>query len=407
MLSLDKKNNLTILLNKGVVMNNHSKLNFQRIGFFSVAILAFCLQAKEQQGVIELSGKQEYNEQVLESKMPVVVKFYTPTCPACQSVADIYHDLADKFNGSIKFIAIESSKNGDLSKAYNKHSKVPYFQFYDYENGKLSKTGELVGAPKASQLESVILGNMPSMQKKLNALAAGKSAPAPAKRKLEEPEDVQPVAKKQKIEEPTEAASQAPAAKPVADAHGILEIVGEDQFISEVLNSDKPVVVKFYTTWCSPCKMINPGVHELAQRHKGKIKFVFVDADKSKEVHEKYRLEQGVPHFVFYKNGKQAGSYTGGGSLTGEQLEKLFANRSSVFGKPTSQMPSRPADIIKEPVKKIEQAIKAPVQKAADATRNVVKAATPKERYEQQEVPAKRIKSKRNKFGFKRSRCES
>lgn len=391
-------------------MNYHGRLNYQRISFFSVVLLAFCLQAKEQQGVIELSGKQDYDEYVLQSTKPVVVKFYMPSCGACKAIKETYHNLADKYQGSITFVAVESSNNADLSKAHNKHGAVPYFQFYDYENGKLSKNGELVGAPRdPKDLESAILGSMPSMQKKLTAAAkkpAEPVAPVSAKRKAEEPLEA-PVAKKQKVEEPM---AKPASEKAQTDEYGVVEIVGQDQFNQEVLNSSIPVVVKFYTTWCSPCKMINPGIQELAQRNKGKIKFVFVDADKSKEVHEKYRAEPGVPHFVFFKNGKKDGFHTGGGSLSADNIEKLFSSKTSIFGKSKATVTTRPMEELKKPAKAIESAVKVPVRAVQETTRKVTdsfKQERMKQDYMMQEdMPAKKSskKSKRTKYGFKRSR---
>ena len=57
--------------------------------------------------------------------------------------------------------------------------------------------------------------------------------------------------------------------------------VKEDNFQSEVLNADRPVLVDFTAGWCQPCKMIEPIVKQLAQDWDGKVKVVKLDSDEN------------------------------------------------------------------------------------------------------------------------------
>lgn len=77
----------------------------------------------------------------------------------------------------------------------------------------------------------------------------------------------------------------------------------DDNYNSEILNSDKPVILDVYAEWCSPCKMIAPIFEELSNELSSKYKFAKLNVDDSREV----SMELGVtsiPTFVFFKNGK-------------------------------------------------------------------------------------------------------
>ncbi len=55
----------------------------------------------------------------------------------------------------------------------------------------------------------------------------------------------------------------------------------DDTFESEVLKSDRPVLVDFSAAWCGPCKKLEPILHELAADYGGKLKVVKVDVDSA------------------------------------------------------------------------------------------------------------------------------
>lgn len=77
----------------------------------------------------------------------------------------------------------------------------------------------------------------------------------------------------------------------------------DQNFSSEVLQSDKPVLVDFWAVWCGPCKMIAPFVEELAGEFEGKAKVGKLDVDNNQETAIKYGV-RSIPTVLVFKGGK-------------------------------------------------------------------------------------------------------
>ncbi len=75
-----------------------------------------------------------------------------------------------------------------------------------------------------------------------------------------------------------------------------------DNFDSEVMKSDVPVLIDFYADWCGPCKMMGPVVGELAKEYDGKVKVGKVNIDQQPELAQKFGV-MSIPYFAFVKNG--------------------------------------------------------------------------------------------------------
>ena len=80
--------------------------------------------------------------------------------------------------------------------------------------------------------------------------------------------------------------------------------VTDATFEKEVLQSDTPVLVDFWATWCAPCRMVAPVVEELATEYEGKLKVVKLDVDSNQGTAMKYGI-RSIPTLLFFKDGKQ------------------------------------------------------------------------------------------------------
>jgi len=76
----------------------------------------------------------------------------------------------------------------------------------------------------------------------------------------------------------------------------------DQNFSTEVLQSDKPVLVDFWAVWCGPCKMIAPFVEELASEYEGKAKVGKLDVDNNQETAIKYGV-RSIPTVLIFKGG--------------------------------------------------------------------------------------------------------
>ena len=81
-------------------------------------------------------------------------------------------------------------------------------------------------------------------------------------------------------------------------------------FEAEVLQSDKPVVVDFWATWCGPCKMIAPILEEVARDMGDKVKVAKLDVDSNSRTAGKYNI-LSIPSLLFFKNGQVVDSVVG------------------------------------------------------------------------------------------------
>lgn len=83
-----------------------------------------------------------------------------------------------------------------------------------------------------------------------------------------------------------------------------------ENFSSEVLSSDKPVLVDFWATWCGPCKMLAPVIEEIAEEYADTVKVGKVNVDDCGELAAKYGIAS-IPTVIVFKNGKAVQSAVG------------------------------------------------------------------------------------------------
>ena len=98
----------------------------------------------------------------------------------------------------------------------------------------------------------------------------------------------------------------------------MLEITKEN-FETEVLKSDKTVVVDFWAAWCGPCKMVAP-TFEAVSKEYTEVKFGKVNTDEQQELAEKFQV-MTIPTFIRFENGQAVDRAIG--AMSKEALAKF------------------------------------------------------------------------------------
>jgi thioredoxin 1 len=91
---------------------------------------------------------------------------------------------------------------------------------------------------------------------------------------------------------------------------GTAKIVTDATFISDVLQSDKPVLVDFWAEWCGPCRKVSPVLEEIAGEMADKVTIVKLNIDENPETTRAYRV-MSVPTITIFKGGKPVQSVAG------------------------------------------------------------------------------------------------
>ena len=95
----------------------------------------------------------------------------------------------------------------------------------------------------------------------------------------------------------------------------------DEGFDTDVLQSDKPVLVDYWAEWCGPCKMIAPILEEVASEYGEKIKVCKMNIDENQETPPRYGI-RGIPTLILFQNGEVEATKVG--ALSKTQLQSFL-----------------------------------------------------------------------------------
>jgi thioredoxin 1 len=86
--------------------------------------------------------------------------------------------------------------------------------------------------------------------------------------------------------------------------------ITDSSFSSDVLNSDKPVLVDFWAEWCGPCKMIGPSLEEISEELGEQVTIAKLNIDDNPDAPSRYGV-RGIPTMILFKNGEAVATKVG------------------------------------------------------------------------------------------------
>lgn len=97
--------------------------------------------------------------------------------------------------------------------------------------------------------------------------------------------------------------------------------VSDDSFATDVLGSDKPVLVDYWAAWCGPCKMIAPILEDIAKEYGDRITIAKLNVDENPQTAAKFGI-RGIPTLMLFQDGQAKATKVG--ALSKSQLTEFL-----------------------------------------------------------------------------------
>jgi thioredoxin 1 len=95
---------------------------------------------------------------------------------------------------------------------------------------------------------------------------------------------------------------------------------------NDLINSETPVLVDFFATWCGPCQMLMPVLTDVKESLGERVKILKIDVDKNQDLAAQYQV-RGVPTMLLFQNGKQI--WRQSGVLTKDEIIRTILGKSN------------------------------------------------------------------------------
>ena len=97
--------------------------------------------------------------------------------------------------------------------------------------------------------------------------------------------------------------------------------ITDNEFETEVLKAEQPVLVYFWASWCGPCRLVSPSVNWVADTYSDRLKVTKMEIDANPTTVKKYQIE-GVPALLLFKDGEVVQSHEG--AIGKQKLESML-----------------------------------------------------------------------------------
>jgi thioredoxin 1 len=102
---------------------------------------------------------------------------------------------------------------------------------------------------------------------------------------------------------------------------GSVQVITDKEFQTEVLESEKPVLVYFWASWCGPCRLVSPSIDAIAKMYGDRLKVVKMEVDPNQETVKEYKVE-GVPALRMFKQNELVLEHEG--AITKDKIVQLL-----------------------------------------------------------------------------------